>query len=52
MSKMEVQAKESNCIDVGNSGIFEEKGGKLNRGFTMFLEDGKVGFEGGVSKTT
>ena len=26
MSKMEVQAKESNCIDAGNYGIFEEKG--------------------------
>ena len=32
MSKMEVQVKESNCIDAGNYGIFKEKGRKLNRG--------------------
>jgi len=53
MSKMEVQDKESNCIDAGNYGIFKEKGGgKLNRALTIFLEDNKVGFGGGVSKTT
>jgi len=52
MSKMEVQVKESNCIDAGSYGIFKEKGEKLNRGLTIFLEDNKVGFGGGVSKTT
>jgi len=44
MSKMEVQAKELNCIEAGNYEIFKEKGGKLNRRLTIFLEDNKVGF--------
>jgi len=39
MSKIEMQAKESNCIDVGNYGIFKEKGGggSYSHKFEFFL---------------